>query len=97
MEIKTVIEDGKEYKVIISDIGSIGWRLNKEAHREKGPAYFECDGYKVWFQNDLLHRLDGPAVIWPDGRKQWRIYDIRLTEGQHAKVRTILDLGINKI
>ena len=93
---QTIIEDGKEYEVITYD-GKVYWVLNGKYHREKGPAYYECDGYKTWCQNELYHRLDGPAEIGSHGTKRWWISNRHITKHQHIKIRTILSLGLDKI
>jgi hypothetical protein len=97
MSIKYIIEDGKEYKVLIYVNGCVFWYLNEKCHREKGPAYIrQQDGYKEWLQNDFLHRLDGPAFII-NGTKHWRINGEEFTEQNHTKVRTMLAFGLDKI
>jgi hypothetical protein len=97
-DIKTVIEDEKEYKVETYD-GETYWYLNEKIHREKGPAYgdYGYNGYIEWIQNDKNHRLDGPSVVWANGLKAWYINNIRISKYKHAKVRTMLAFGLDKV
>ncbi len=56
---------------VINFCNSYCWLVNKEYHREDGPAIKSYDGSKKWLINGKLHRDDGPAVIYSDGDKQW--------------------------
>jgi len=51
------------------------WVLNKNYHREDGPAVEDANGDKFWFFHGKLHRLDGPASEFADGTKEWFWYD----------------------
>jgi hypothetical protein len=73
------------------------WRLNGKWHREKGPAIFNKDGYKIWYRNIFLHRLDGPADITKYGCNFWYINGIQITKYKRAKLRIMLTLGLDKI
>jgi len=55
----------------IDEYGHKWWFVNKQLHREDGPAVEYSDGYKVWYFNDQRHRIDGPAVEYPNGNKYW--------------------------
>jgi hypothetical protein len=81
------------------------WELNtngklyrgREFHREKGPAIFGNSIKYAWYHNGFCHRLDGPAEIWRNGTNIWSIYNKEIKEQAHAKVRTMLSLGLDKI
>ena len=55
----------------ISPNGHKQWFLNKERHREDGPAIEYADGDKDWWLNGKRHREDGPAVEYTNGQKEW--------------------------
>lgn len=47
---------------IEDDYGNIYYIVNKQIHREDGPAYISWSGRKDWFVWDKRHRIDGPAI-----------------------------------
>jgi len=69
----------------ISPNGHKQWFLNKERHREDGPAIEYADGTKTWYLNDKRHREDGPAFESPNGYKEWWLDGECLTEEEHAE------------
>lgn len=62
-----------EYTVEVHPSGSKYWLLNKQLHREDGPAIERINGDKFWYLNGQLHREDGPAIEWSDGTKHWNL------------------------
>ncbi|AFM54614.1 hypothetical protein P12053L_09 [Celeribacter phage P12053L] len=60
-----------EYTVKVYDDGIKEWYLNKQLHREDGPACEYSNGTKYWYLNGRLHREDGPAIEWANGSKEW--------------------------
>ncbi len=94
---ETFIEDGKEYKLLITN-HSAEWSLYQKLHREKGPAYiaYGIFNYMLWYQNGLQHRFNGPSCIG-GGRRYWFIKNIEISEEQHTKLRTILSLELDKV
>jgi len=63
--------DYKKYEVKIYNNGYKVWYLNKERHREDGPAIEHSNGTKEWYLNGKLHRKNGPAIEWYNGDKDW--------------------------
>lgn len=66
----------------IASSGIKEWRLDKQLHREDGPAVEWPDGSKEWYWNGQRHREDGPAIEWGDGSKMWYLNDVRVIEAQ---------------
>ena len=66
-----------EYRVKVYNEGGFVYKewynLDRQLHREDGPACEWNDGTKHWYQNGKLHRTDGPAVEWNHGTKMWYI------------------------
>ena len=60
-----------EYTVRVFDDGLTEWRLNKQLHREDGPAVIFSNGRKDYYLNGKRHREDGPAVIYPDNYEEY--------------------------
>jgi hypothetical protein len=64
--------------------GSQYWYLNRNLHREDGPAIIREDGYEAWYLNGKLHREGGPAFIDPDGIQEWYLNGLLHREGGPA-------------
>jgi hypothetical protein len=47
------------------------WHLDKQHHREDGPAVELPSGEWQWYLNGSRHREDGPAIKRPDGPLEW--------------------------
>ena len=60
--------------------GSKYWFLNRELHRENGPAVEYPNGSKIWYINGQRHREDGPAIERFDGTKEWWLNNKQLVE-----------------
>jgi hypothetical protein len=73
------------YEVKVYDNGSRLWYLNRQLHREDGPACEWAGGSRLWWLNGKLHREDGPAVEWADGSREWWLSGQYLSEEKHAK------------
>jgi len=58
-------------EMVLDSYGSKHWFLNRERHREDGPADEWHNGTKFWYLNNKGHREDGPAVERSNGTKQW--------------------------
>jgi hypothetical protein len=56
------------------------WRLDRQLHREDGPAIEWIDGRKEWYLNGKRHRIDGPAIEWSDGSKDWYLNGVKYSE-----------------
>ena len=56
----------------IDDCGNKRW-YNEDGllHREDGPAYEGCTGFKEWYINGKRHKEDGPSSVYPDGAQHW--------------------------
>ncbi len=68
--------------------GTQQWYQHGKLHRDDGPAKIDPDGTQEWYWYGEEHREDGPAVIWEDGRQEWYWHGKRVTEQEHAKLRT---------
>ena len=80
-----------EYKVLVSDDGTIRWLHNGKLHREDGPAIIRpssrCGAGEMhrlkdtteWYYNGQLHRVDGPAVESDNGTS-WYLH------GKHHRI-----------
>lgn len=55
--------------------GSVCWVLDRQLHREDGPAKVNADGSQLWFIHGKRHRDDGPGVIMGNGSHSWYIND----------------------
>ena len=62
----------------IDEYGTKRWFLNRNLHREDGPAVEYANGDKSWYLNDELHRLDGPAIEDANGYKDWYYHGERI-------------------
>jgi hypothetical protein len=58
-------------KISIDRFGNKKYYLDKDLHREDGPAIEWADGGKEWWVNGKLHRVDGPAVEYSSTSKAW--------------------------
>ena len=55
--------------------GSRRWNLNKNLHREDGPALENPNGDQSWWISGKLHREDGPAIELAYGPKIYYLND----------------------
>ena len=74
-----------EYIVWVDDYKTEWRNLNRQLHREDGPAVEYSDGTKEWYQNGNLHRADGPSVDRADGFKCWSLNGILHREDGPAR------------
>ncbi len=65
--------------MVLDPYGSKHWFLNRERHREDGPAVEWPNGTKFWYLNNKWHREDGPAVERSNGTKQWFLNNKEVT------------------
>jgi len=66
-------------EMVLDSYGSKHWFLNRERHREDGPAVEWPNGTKFWYLNNKWHREDGPAVERSNGTKQWFLNNKEVT------------------
>ena len=66
-------------EMLLDSDGTKHWFLNRERHREGGPAIEYSDGSKFWYLNNKWHREDGPAVERSNGTKRWFLNDEEVT------------------
>jgi hypothetical protein len=74
---------GYSYKY---DNGVTCWYLNRDLHREDGPAIVYPDGTKYWYINNRLHREDGPAIEHINGNKEWFLNDKQVSQKEFKRL-----------
>ena len=74
----------------ISPNGHKQWFLNKERHREDGPAIEYADGDKDWWLNGKRHREDGPAIEYVNGANYWFL------NGNQTHPEILVDLWLQR-
>ncbi len=79
----------KYFTGIINYYRSYCWLVNKEFHREDGPAVEYFSGSKEWYLNGVIHREDGPAIIRLSGEKLWYLNDIKYTQEEWFELLTL--------
>src|ERR1700691_5670336 len=60
--------------------GNIHYFLNREFHREDGPAIIWDDGTIFYCLYGKLHREDGPAIIYKNGALRYYLNDNNITK-----------------
>jgi hypothetical protein len=60
----------KEYTVRVYE-DRTEWRVDRNLHRENGPAITWDDGSEDWCVDGKRHRIGGPAIIRATGSKYW--------------------------
>jgi hypothetical protein len=72
-----------------NDPAGFSWFLDGVSHRgENKPAYIS-NSISRWTVKGSTHRSDGPAMVYADNiPSQFYLYDLRITEEQHAEVLT---------
>jgi hypothetical protein len=54
------------------DDGNRRWyNVQRQLHREDGPAIEWNNGTRMWYLNGQRHRADGPAIEWSTGTRAW--------------------------
>jgi hypothetical protein len=67
IKVKSYADIPKNYTgIVVWPNGEKQWRLNRELHREDGPAIVCPNGAKDWFLNGRLHREEGPCTECKD-------------------------------
>ena len=80
----------KEPECRVDQYGNKEWFLNRNRHREDGPAIEWAGGDKHWFLNGKPHREDGPAVEFSNGGKAWFLH------GKRVHPEQIVDLHLSR-
>lgn len=65
------IPDTGIIKVFVEETQVTYWYLNKQRHREDGPAIYDNNGNEVYYKNGILHREDGPAYVMNQNKKYY--------------------------
>jgi len=74
------LKNSKHKGAIVIKDGFNFYNLNRELHREDGPAIVGKNGDKKWYLNNKLHRTDGPAVELGNGKKAWFLNGKKVTK-----------------
>lgn len=72
--------------------GTVRYTLDKEFHREDGPALEFPDGNRYWYRYGKYHREDGPAFEYGNGHKEWWLHGERIDCNSQEEFERILKL-----